>query len=476
MRDFFKLKENNTNISTEIIAGLTTFFTMAYVILVNPSILSLNPGMSWHGVFMATVLASIFGTLVMALYANVPFALAPGMGSNAFFTFTLCKQIGFSWHEALVIVFICGLLIIFLTVTKLRKVFVQAIPNFLKNSITGGIGIFIAYIGLKNASFLMFMSNAGKYTVFENGNVISDSSVVPFLTIFDNSHALLGLIGLILVIVLFVKKIKGAIFIGIMMTVIIGIAMGVVNISNLKFFDFKSIVSIKDVALVMFSNSSVSLFSDFNKTIFTLIAVFSLFLSETFGAIGTFIGAGEISNIFSIDVENNRKSNEVLNSKFEKALFSDGIASAASGLFGTSSVTTYVESIAGISVGGRTGLTGFVVAIMFLLCLPFANFFSIIPSEATAPALIVVGVLMMSSIVKINWSDYEQAFPAFLTIVIIPFSFNISYGIAAGFMFYCIIKLVRSKIKEVHPIMLVVSLLFLFNFVITAFRGINGFK
>ncbi|MDR1511244.1 MAG: NCS2 family permease [Endomicrobium sp.] len=478
MKDFFKLEENNTDISTEIIAGLTTFFTMAYVIFVNPSILSLNSGMSWHGVFAATILTSIFGTLTMALYANVPFALAPGMGSNVFFTFTLCKQMGFSWQESLVIVFICGLFIILVTVTKLRKMFVRAIPDFLKNSITGGVGIFIAYIGLKNASFLMFLSSAGKYTVLKNSDVISDSSVIPFLTVFNNLHALLGLIGLIFVSVLFVKRVKGAIFIGIIATTIIGIAMGIVDISKIRFFNLESIASIKDVTLAMFSGFSIrSLFSNFNKAIFTLTAVFSLFLSEIFGAIGTFISAGEISNIFNIDVENDRKFNKrLLSSKFEKALFSGGIASAASGLFGTSSVTAYVESVSGISVGGRTGLTGVTVALMFLLCLPFANFFSIVPLEATAPALIVVGVLMMSPIMKINWNDYEQAFPAFLTIIIMSFSFSISYGIAAGFVFYCIVKLVRGKMKEIHPILLVISLLFLFNFILTAFRGTNEFK
>ncbi|MDR1721284.1 MAG: NCS2 family permease [Endomicrobium sp.] len=479
MKDFFKLKENNTNVSTEIIAGLTTFFTMAYIIFVNPSILSLNSGMSWQGVFAATILASVFGTLIMALYANVPFALAPGMGSNAFFTFTLCKQMGFSWTEALTIVFLCGLFIILITVTKLRKTLVEAIPDFLKNSISGGIGIFIAYIGLKSASFLTFVSDAGKYAVLESGNVVSDSSIMPFLTVFNNPHALLGLIGLILVIVLVVKKVKGAIFIGIIATVIIGIPMGVVDISKIKFLDLKSVVLIKDVAFAAFKSSNItSLFSDFNKVVFTLIALFSLILSETFGAIGTFIGAGKISGIFDSSSENgkNSLSGKRFGSKFEKALFSDGIACAAGGLFGTSSVTTYVESASGISVGGRTGLTGLVVAAMFLLCLPFANFFSIVPPEAAAPALIVVGVLMMSSIMKIDWSDFEQAFPAFLTIIIMAFSFNISYGIAAGFIFYCIVKLARGKIKEVHPILLIVSLLFLFNFAIDAFRGMNGVK
>jgi AGZA family xanthine/uracil permease-like MFS transporter len=474
MKNFFKLKENNTNVSTEILAGLTTFFTMAYIVFVNPSILSLNPGMSWHGVFVATILASAFGTLLMALYANVPFALAPGMGANAFFTFTLCKQMGFSWREALVIVFICGLFIILITVTKLRKTLVEAIPDFLKDSISGGIGMFIAYIGLKNASFLTFLSDAGSYTVLENGGVVSNSSTLPSLSVFNNPHAVLGLIGLVLVVVLVVRKVKGAIFIGIVVTIMIGIPIGIVDISKIKLFDFKSIVLIKDIAFVAFSGSGIgSLFSDFNKIILTVTAVLALFLSVTFDAVGAFIGAGRISGIFDDGSvkDGNSAAKKGFGSKFERAFFSDGIASAVSGVFGTSSVTTYVESTSGITAGGRTGLMGLVVAVMFLLCLPFAGFFSVVPPEATAPALIVVGVLMMSSIMRINWADYEQAFPAFLTIIVMSFAFNISYGIAAGFIFYCIIKLVRGKIKEVHPVLACASLLFLANFMITAFRG-----
>ncbi|MDR3253933.1 MAG: NCS2 family permease, partial [Endomicrobium sp.] len=214
-----------------------------------------------------------------------------------------------------------------------------------------------------------------------------------------------------------------------------------------------------------------SLFSDFNKITLTITATLALLLSVTFDAIGTFIGTGRVSGIFDVKNEDHLVQKKGFNSKFEKALFSDGVASAVSGLFGTSSITTYVESASGISVGGRTGLTGLVVSIMFLLCLPFANLFSIVPLEATAPALIIVGVFMMASIMKINWLNYEQAFPAFLTITVMSFAFNISYGIAAGFIFYCVVKLVCGKIKEVHPILVCTALLFLINFIITAFRG-----
>ncbi|MDR2817989.1 MAG: NCS2 family permease [Endomicrobium sp.] len=472
MKDFFKLKENNTTVYTEIIAGITTFFTMAYIIFVNPAILSLNPGMPWFGIFAATILASAFGTIFMALFANVPFALAPGMGANAFFTFVICKQMGFSWQEALFIVTICGFFIILITVTELRKMIVKAIPDFLKDSISGGIGLFIAYIGFKNASFLKFLSDSGNYSLLDNGSIIANSAVVPSLASFNNPHALLGLIGLIIMSLLVIKKVRGSIFIGIVATILIGIPMEIVDISNVKLFDFYSLSALKDVAFAAFSQEGIgNLFSDWNKIILTITAILALLLSVTFDAIGTFIGAGRVSGIFDTEEEKSLANKKGINSKFEKALFSDGIAAAFSGLFGTSSVTTYVESAAGISVGGRTGLTSLVVAILFLLCLPFASLFSIVPSEATAPALIIVGVLMMSSVMNINWSNLEQAIPAFLTISIMAFAFNISYGIAAGFIFHCIIKLFQGKIKEVHPILSGTAILFLINFVIIAIRG-----
>jgi AGZA family xanthine/uracil permease-like MFS transporter len=469
MKDFFKLKENNTTLSTEILAGLTTFFTMAYIIFVNPTILSLNPGMSWGSIFVSTILASAVGTMIMAFFANVPFALAPGMGANAFFTFVLCKQMGFVWQEALAIVVLCGFLIILITVTRLRKIVIEAIPDFLKDSISGGIGLFIAYIGFKNASFLEFLSDAGNYVVLDNGSVISNSHVVPSLTLFNNPHALLGLIGLIVMVILVIKRVKGAIFLGIVISILVGIPLGLVDISKIKFFDFHSIISIKDVAFCAFgSNGMGMLFSDINKVIATSTALLALLLLVTFDAIGTFIGAARISGIF--DNENQLTSQKCFSSKFEKALFADGLASCIGGIFGTSSVTTYVESAAGICQGGRTGLASFVVAIMFLLCLPFASLFSIVPPESTAPALIIVGVIMMSSLMKIKWIDYQEAVPAFLTLSVMAFAFNISYGIATGFIFHCIIKLVQKKAKEIHPILLCTVLLFLINFIIMAIR------
>jgi AGZA family xanthine/uracil permease-like MFS transporter len=379
---------------------------------------------------------------------------------------------GFTWQETLAIVVLCGLLIILITVTKLRKIIVEAIPDFLKDAISGGIGLFIAYIGFKNASFLKFLSEAGNYIVLDNGSAISNSQIVPSLTLFNNPHALLGLIGLVLMIILIVKKVKGAIFIGIVISIVIGIPLGLVDISKVKVFDFHSIMSIKDVAFCAFSSNGVGmLFSDINKMILTSTALLALLLSVTFDALGTFIGAGRVSGIFNTKEENQLIHQKGFSSKFERALFADGVASCVGGIFGTSSVTTYVESAAGISVGGRTGLTSFVVAIMFLLCLPFSALFNVVPPEATSPALIIVGVLMMSSIMKIKWTNYQEAIPAFLTLSVMTFAFNISYGIATGFIFHSILKLIDGKAKHIHPILAGTSLLFLINFIIMALRG-----
>ncbi|AKL97659.1 NCS2 family permease [Endomicrobium proavitum] len=471
MKDFFKLKDNKTNFFTELLAGVTTFFTMAYIIFVNPAILSLNAGMGWQAVFVATVLACVAGTLIMALYANVPFALAPGMGLNAFFTYTLCKQFGLAWQEALGIVVICGVVVVIVTVTKFRKVIVAAIPPFLKDSITCAIGFFIAYLGFKNASFFTFLFDSGSYSVLENGSAISNSSAMPALAVFNDPGVILGLLGIIIMIILAARQIKGGLFIGIVVITVLGIPLGVVDISKIKLLDFHAIASVKDVAFAAFGNQGFeSLFSDFNKIILTITASLALFLSITFDAIGTFIGAGRVSGIFD-EKDAKNMSQKGVKSKFEKALFADGIASCVGGFLGTSSVTTYVESTAGISVGGRTGLTGVVVAVLFLLCLPFAGIVSIVPAQATAPVLIIVGVMMMSSITKIKWTNFQEAVPAFFTISIMAFAFNISYGIAAGFILYCIIKLVTGKVKEIHPVLAAVAVLFLINFAIIALRG-----
>ena len=475
MTKFFKLAENNTNVRTEIIAGFTTFFTMAYIIFVNPSILSAT-GMPSGGVFVATILAAVAGTMVMALVANVPYAQAPGMGLNAFFTYTVCFAMGFSWQEALALVFICGLINILITVTSVRKHIIKSIPEFIQNAIGGGIGLFIAYIGIKSSGFLTYISDPGTYEIANEVVHATGSAIVPELSVFSNPSIILALIGLLLTIVLVKLKVKGGIFIGIVATTIIGIPLGVTDLKPILengIFNLGQIGEVKETAFALFGNPGFgSLFASGEKILLTIITVLAFSLSDTFDTIGTFIGTGRVSGIFDEDDEKKLYSSKGFNSKMDKALFADSVATSVGALLGTSNTTTYVESSAGIAVGGRTGLTALVVAILFLLCLPFAPLFGIVPSVATAPALIVVGIMMMSSFAEINWKDFGEAAPAFMTFAVMAFAYNISYGIAAGFLTYCLIKIVSKQWKEVHPIIYVSTALFIVNFVISAIRAL----
>lgn len=475
MNKFFKLQENGTKVSTEIIAGVTTFFTMAYIIFVNPTILSLT-GMSWGGVFVATILATIVGTLVMGLVANVPYALAPGMGLNAVFTFTVCFNMGFAWQEALAIVFICGIINIVITVTKVRKSIIKSIPKSLQNAIGGSIGLFIAYIGVKSAGFLTFTADPGTTVTLQDGTVIANSSIVPALNDFSTFGPILALIGLAVTIFLVARKFKGAILIGIAVTTIIGIVSGYVDTSAIKsagdVFDISSASAIKDTFGQAFSSAGFgALLADSSRYLLAIIAIFAFSLSDTFDTIGTFIGTGRVSGIFDEKDEEALYKSSGFKSKMDKALFADATATSIGAVLGTSNTTTYVESSAGIAAGGRTGLTSVVVAVLFLLCIPFQKVFGLVPAEATAPALIVVGILMMTSFKEIDWADFETAAPCFMTAIFMVFTYNISYGIAAGFIFYCLIKLSTMKIKEIHPILAGASFLFLINFVVMALRA-----
>lgn len=445
----FKLKENGTKVSTEIMAGLTTFFAMAYIIVVNPSILS-QAGMEWGAVFLATIISSITGTLVMGLVANVPYAQAPGMGLNAFFVYTVCFALKFTWQQALSMVFICGVINIVITVTRIRKYIIKAIPRSLQNAIGGGIGIFIAYIGLLNVGIINF--GAG----------------VPALSTLNQPALWLFLIGLVLTVVLTLLKFKGAILFSIIVTALIGIPMGLTATSDT--ISFTEAVSALPTTLgVIFTGEGLgSLFSDAGKIPLVLITIFALSLSDTFDTIGTFIGTGRRSGIFSEEDEKAMETSAGFKSKMDRALFADATATSIGAIFGTSNTTTYVESAAGIAAGGRTGLTSVVVAICFAISAFLATFVSAIPSAATAPALVVVGIMMMSSFSEIDWAELTEAVPAFFAGVFMALCYSISYGIAAGFIFYVITKLCKREAKDVHPILWVSVLLFILNFVLLA--------
>lgn len=449
MEKFFHLKENGTKVSTEIIAGLTTFFAMSYIIIVNPGILS-QAGMEWGAVFLATIISAIIGTLVMGLVANVPYAQAPGMGLNAFFVYTVCFGLGFTWQQALSMVFICGILNIVITVTKIRKYIIKAIPLSLQHAIGGGIGIFVAYIGFLNVGFVDF------------------STGVPALAILNQPTFWVFLIGLVLIVVLLILKVKGAILIAIAATTIIGIPFGVTQLGETISFT-EACSQLPTTFLAIFKEGGIgSLFTDLSKLPLVLITIFSFSISDTFDTIGTFIGTGRRSGIFSEEDEKAMESGAGFKSKMDKALFADATATSVGALFGTSNTTTFVESSAGIGAGGRTGLTSVVVAICFALSAFFATFISAVPSAATAPALVVVGIMMMSSFKDIDWSDFDEAVPAFFAGIFMALCYSISYGIAAGFIFYIIVKICKGKIKEINPILWVCTGLFVLNFILLA--------
>lgn len=470
MEKFFKLKQNGTTVSTEIIAGATTFFAMAYIIFVNPQMLSMT-GMPYGAVFLATIISAVVGTLVMGLFANVPYAQAPGMGLNAFFVFTVCFALKFSWQQALAMVFLCGLINITITVTKLRKLIIKAIPSSLQHAIGGGIGIFIAYIGIKDAGLLNFTSDPGKNIVLDGGTVIADSSIVPALVKFNNPGIILALIGIVLTFVLLVLKVKGAIFISIIATTLIGIPMGIVHPSNIGTTaglgdSFSQLGTTFGAA---FGKEGIqSLFSDASQIPLVLMTIFAFSLSDTFDTIGTFIGTGRRTGIFDEADEKALQEGNGFKSKMDKALFADSIATSVGAIFGTSNTTTYVESAAGIEAGGRTGLTSVVTAVLFIASMFLAPIVRIVPMQATAPALIAVGIMMLASFKDVKWDILEDAIPAFFAAIFMAFCYSISYGIAGGFIFYCIVKLVRGKAKEISPVLLVATILFIANFVILA--------
>lgn len=458
----FKLKENGTNVRTEIFAGLTTFLTMAYIIFVNPNFLS-QTGMDKGAVFVATILAAAIGTFIMGFVANVPFATAPGMGLNAFFTFTVVFALGFTWQQALGMVFICGIINIIITVTNIRKMIIDAIPESLQYAISGGIGMFIAYIGVKEGHLLQFTAEEPNLLVpLGKGGIFQD--VVPAIVNFQDKVALVTLIGLVILVVLMVLKVKSAILISILATTIIAIPFGVTSLPNFKDVSF----AVPSLAPTFFKFDIGGIFSEPGKILVALTTIFAFSLTDTFDTIGTFLGTGRKAGIFDAKDEESLRKGKGFSSKLDKALFADSTATSIGAILGTSNTTTYVESAAGIGQGGKTGLTAVTVGILFLLCLFVSPIAGMVPSAATAPALIVVGVLMADGLGKIEWDDITIAIPAFLTVALMPFTYSITTGVAVGFVFYCISMLLTKRGKKVHPIMYIVTGLFILSYVINA--------
>jgi AGZA family xanthine/uracil permease-like MFS transporter len=405
----FRLKENGTDVRTEVIAGVTTFMTMAYILFVNPDILS-TTGMPFGAVMTATALSAGITTILAGLMANYPYALASGMGLNAFFAFVVAAQAG--WQAALGVVFLSGVVFLILSVTGAINVLDAAMPKTLKRAVGVGIGLFIALIGLINAGIIQGSPD----TVITRGN-------------FADKGTALALIGLLITAVLMARGVRGSILLGILITAVIGIPMGVTQITG-------SIVgkpaSLAPIALKMDIKGALSL---------GFMTIFSFWFVDVFDTVGTLMGTASRAGMLD---ENGQLP------RIKEMMTVDAIGTCLGAALGTSTVTTYVESSAGIAEGGRTGLTAIVIGVLFLVSLVFAPLAGMIPSQATAPALIIVGVLMMLPVKEIEWSEFSEAFPAFMTIVMMPFAYSISDGISAGFISYVAVKLLTGKAKEIH--------------------------
>jgi AGZA family xanthine/uracil permease-like MFS transporter len=436
---FFKLQENKTSVKTEIIAGITTFMTMAYILFLNPNILSAT-GMDKNAVFFATAIAAGFVTIAMGLVANFPIALAPGMGLNAFFATVALAGVGMPWRIALGAVFISGLIFILLTVTKVRQILVVAVPHSLKIAITVGIGLFITIIGLKLSEIMAVSANVIPPTLDHLNATKGQSNLLFFewnigLGSLKNPAMLLCLIGLVITAALMALRVKGSLLIGIIVTTIIGIPMGVTKIAD----------GFSPLALPDFSNLAVfelDIKGALSMGIWTVVFTFTFV--ELFDTFGTLVGTANKAGL--IDKDGNSP-------KIGKAMLVDAFGVSFGALMGTSTITAYVESAAGIGEGGRTGLTAVTTGLLFLLALVLAPLATLIPNAATAPALIIVGLLMVSAIKEINFDDFTEGLPAFMCIIMMPFTYSIANGVAAGIIFYTLLKVITGKASKVHWMM-----------------------
>ena len=453
MEKLFHLKENHTDVKTEVMAGITTFMTMAYILAVNPNILS-AAGMDAKAVLIATSLAAFVGTMLMAFLANYPFALAPGMGLNAYFAYTVVLSMGYSWQMALLAVFVEGIVFIVLSLTNVREAIFNAIPLTLKSAVSVGIGLFVAFVGLQNAKLI----------------VNSDSTLLTYQHFKGETFhsvgigALLTLVGVLLIAVMLIKNVKGAILYGIILTWVLGI---ICELTGIYVPDAEAgMYSVIPTAFVSFDFSSLGNtfgqvfnldFTNFNIGNF-IVVMFAFLFVDLFDTLGTLIGVASKADM--LDEEGKLP-------RIKGALLADAIATSAGAVLGTSTTTTYVESASGVTEGGRTGLTAATTAVLFLLASIFSPLFLTIPSFATAPALIVVGFYMMGAVVKINFDDMTDAIPAFLTILVMPLAYSISEGIAIGVASWTLINLLSGKAKEkkITPLMYVLTVLFILKYI-----------
>lgn len=428
MEKYFKLKEHGTTVRTEVIAGLTTFLTMAYILIVNPLFLS-ETGMDFGAIFTATALASAIATLVMAFTANLPFALAPGMGLNAFFAFTVVLGMGKSWQFALTAVFLEGIIFILLTIFNIREAIINSIPSNVKKAISVGIGLFIAFIGFQNA-----------------GMIIDDGATLVHLGDFTNGTALLAVIGLMVTGVLLAFNLKGALLIGIVITTLVGIPFGITQAPSGSWAP-------PSLAPIFFQFEFANIF-----TFEMLIVLFTFLFVDMFDTVGTLIGVSTKAGL--LDKDGNIP-------KVKQALMADAIGTTVGACLGTSTVTTYVESSAGVAEGGKTGLTAATVAVLFLVALFLSPLFLAVPGAATAPALILVGLFMITPVKDIDFADYTEAIPAFLTLIVMPLAYSIADGIMVGMLSWMILKLGSGKAKDINLMTIVVCVLFVLKLLLS---------
>ena len=428
---FFNITKQGSTLRTEIVAGITTFMTMAYILAVNPDILSAT-GMDKGAVFTATAISAIIATLVMALVAKLPFALAPGMGLNAFFAFTVVLGMGYSWQFALTAVFLEGIIFLLLTAFNIRELIVNSIPLNLKHAVSVGIGLFIAFIGLKGA-----------------GVIVDNPATLVSLGDMKSPSVIVGLVGILVTGVLFARNVKGSLLIGILFSTILALILGVTQMpENYKFVSLPPSVS-----PIFFQFDFSQIF-----TIDMAIVLFTFLFVDMFDTVGTLVGVASKADMLD---EEGRVP------RAKQALFADAIGTFFGSILGTSTVTTYVESAAGVSEGGKTGMTALATAGMFALALLFAPVFIMIPSAATAPALVIVGLFMMSPILKVDLNDFTEAIPAFLCIIMMPLTFSIADGIVFGMLSFVILKLLTGRYKEISPVMIIIAVLFIIKFYFT---------
>ena len=455
---FFGISQSHSSVKTEVLAGITTFITIAYILILNPQILS-DPYLIMgdaamaqkiaNGVFIGTCIGAFIGTILCALYARVPFAQAPGMGLNAFFAYTVVLGMGYTYGQALVIVFISGIFFIVITAIGLREAIIRSIPDAVKTAITPGIGLFITIIGLKNAG-IVISNPATLVSLVDFSKWRSGADMVLI------NGALVALVGLVIMGILHARKVKGSILLGIIAATLIGIPLGITHLSNLdmnlgvKFQDFAEVSFLKMDFAGLFAGTN------FVETLFTVtMLVISFSLVNMFDSIGTLLGAAKQSGMID-------ENGEVI--RMKQALMSDAVSTLAGAMVGTSTVTTVVESSAGIAEGGRTGMTSLVTALMFLGAILFAPIVSIVPAAATAPALIFVGILMLGNIRDVDFSDMSTALPAFCTIVFMPFTYSIANGVAFGLITYCLMNLMTGRRREVKALTLMISFVFVVRY------------